>query len=457
MRLAAVVAIAVVATAGGVARPDPSETPAPPRELAPRANIERIDHKPAGEAPSVGPSTAPVTIELFFVAGASPTKGPYEQLRKLQEAHPSRIRLVFRVLQRGSNLLSPVAALEAAAQGKFDDFMAALLKKSNVRREQLLDMARTVGLDTARLEQAWDDGRHDAELTANDARWRRLHGRNMPPDASFNSQMLSRPIVSLDYDELEVMYQDAYDQSLDRLDRGVPIAHLVDAFDRDALTDRPATPLAPGPIDDPDPDDTADAQGVLLAAPLDTRGWPSTGPADAPVQVVVLCNLRSVNCRNQIVDKALPVGATFDEVRITWGPMFDPSADDAAATTLVNDAALCAEELGGGWTWVEQAAQAAYRRHGKPADPDKEIDDAIAATDLDSAAMSRCLAAGAGASARAVERIRAAGVKSGPALVVGGRVYPGGVGDKRMLQALVEDELAPGILEDLVPDWSDRP
>ena len=439
---------------GGVARPDP-ETPAPAKELAPRPNIERVDHQPAGEAPTVGPSNAPVTIELFFVAGASPTRGPFENLRKLQAAHPSRIRLVYRVLQRGSNLLSPVAALEANAQGKFSEFMAALLKKANVRREQLLEMARQVGLDTARLEQAWDDGRHDAALVANEIRRRRLHGRNMPPDAAFNSQMLARPVVSLDYDELEAQYLDAYNQSLDKLDRGTPIAHLVDAFDRDTLVHRPSTPLAPGPIDDPDPDAAAETPGQLMAAPLDTRGWPSVGPADAPVQVVVLCNLRSSACRTQIVERALTVAGWYpDEVRLIWGPMFDPGADDAAASTMANDAALCAEELGNGWAWVEQAAQVAYRRHGKLGDPDKEIDDVIAATDLDSAAVAKCLAASAGASARAVARIRAAGVKSGPALVVGGRIYPGGLGDARMLQTLVEDELAPGILEDLVPDWS---
>ena len=40
--------------------------------------------------------------------------------------------------------------------------------------------------------------------------------------------------------------------------------------------------------------------------------------------------------------------------------------------------------------------------------------------------------------------------------MVGGRIYPGGLGDARMLQAVVEDELAPGILEALVPDWTSR-
>jgi predicted DsbA family dithiol-disulfide isomerase len=456
MRLAATVAIAMtVIAAGGVTRSDPAEEPAPAVDLAPRRNIAKVDHRPGGEAPVVGPSDALVTIELFFVAGAQPTRGPFEQLRELQAAHPSRIRLVFRVLQRGGNLLAPVAALEAEAQGKFFEFMSVLVKKNNVRREQLLEMARQVGLDTTRLAQAWDDDRHEAALLANESRRRRLHAGNTLPSAAFNSEMLVRPIAGLEAKELEEPYLLAYDRALDKLDRGVPIDHLGQAFDREALAAREPQTLAPGPIDDPDPDAGAEAVAQLVTVPLDTRGWPSSGPADADVTVVVLCNLRTVACRTQLVERALTVAGWFDDqVRIVWAPMFDPAADDAAATTMINDAALCAEELGAGWSWVEQAAQAAYRRHGKPTDPDKEIDDVIKATDLDSAAVARCLASGAGASARAVARIRASGVKSGPSLVVGGRVYPGGVGDARMLQGLVEDELAPGILEDLVPDWS---
>jgi hypothetical protein len=448
----------LVIVAGGmsrVTRSDPAEDPARARELAPRQNIAKVDHKPAGEAPSIGPSNALVTIELFFVAGAQPTRGPFEQLRELQADHPSRIRLVFRVLQRGGNLLAPVAALEAEAQGKFLEFMAALVKKTNVRREQLLDLARGVGMDIGRLASAWDDDRHGAALLANESRRRRLHAGNTLPSAAFNSEMLVRPIAGLEAKDLEEPYLLAYDRAIDKLDRGVPIHHLGEAFDREALVEREPQTLAPGPIDDPDPDAGADLVGQLVATPLDTRGWPSSGPADAEVTVVVLCNLRTVACRTQLVERALTVAGWFEnQVRIVWAPMFDPAADDAGATTMINDAALCAEELGAGWSWVEQAAQGAYRRHGKPTDPDKEIDDVIKATDLDSAALAKCLAASAGTSARTVARIRASGVKSGPSLVVGGRIYPGGVGDARMLQGLVEDELAPGILEHLVPDWT---
>jgi hypothetical protein len=170
--------------------------------------------------------------------------------------------------------------------------------------------------------------------------------------------------------------------------------------------------------------------------------------------VTVLCNLRTVACRHQLTIAQRVLDLYDGEVRIVWAPMFDPSAGDAAESTMFNDAALCAEELGAGWPWVEQAVNVGYRRAGRAGDADKEIDQVIEATELDPGAVARCLAASAGASARIVARVRKAGVKNGPSIVVGGRVYPGGLADYRMLQALVEEELAPGVLEQLAPSWS---
>jgi hypothetical protein len=134
--------------------------------------------------------------------------------------------------------------------------------------------------------------------------------------------------------------------------------------------------------------------------------------------------------------------------------MFDPSSDDAGDLTQIHDAALCAEELGAGWSWVEQANSSAQRRHGRAADPDKEIDILLATTELDPGALSRCLAASAGASARIVARLRTAGIRSGPTIVIGGRMYPGGVSNKDSLPQLIDDELEPGILRRLAPDWT---
>jgi hypothetical protein len=450
-RLAVVVAVAASASASVAVADDA------PGELAPRANVVRVEHRPAGTAPTLGPATALVTIEYFFTPGQQQTRATFSRLTQLQASHPSRIRVVYRIVKRGRELLLPIAAAEAHDQGRFFELMQLLERYStSLRRDAILDLARQIGMDTDRLQAAWEDGRHEAMLAANENRHKRLHGKPAP-EALFNGVAAVRALGSLEPDTLEGMYLDAYDRAIAALDRGVPRASLGELFDREAFLAPQDQVLSPGPIDDPDPLEPLAPPAVLLASPLDRRGWPALGPADAPVVVTVLCNLRTVACRNQIA-LAQRVHDLYDGlVRLVWAPMFDPGAGDAAESTMFNDAALCAEELGAGWSWVEQAINVGYRRAGRPADADKEIDLVIAATELDGGAVARCLASAAGASARVVARVRKSGVKTGPSLVVGGRVYPGGLApDYRMLQTVVEEELAPGVLEQLAPSWSPR-
>jgi protein-disulfide isomerase len=456
MRARTAVVAAIVAHAGATAataRAD-ADPGADRPTLAPRANIRRVEHRPLGDVPTMGPTAAPVTIDLFFVPGQQRSRVPFDQFRALQARHPSRIRLVFRIVA-DTGLLAAEAAAEAHAQGKFVEFVTAQNRQPNQQhRDGLLQLARDVGLDVARLEAAWKDGRHEAMMKANEQRRMRLHVKQSMPSAVINGVVIGGPLQSLGEDAIEGLYAAAYDRGIDLLDRGVPRDHLAEAFDRVAMAARGEHKLKPGAIDDPDPDEPLDAPPALLAYPLEAAAWPSTGPAGAAVTIVVLCNLRTVACQTQLVDRALKIRDLFpDDVRLVWGPMFDPAASDAADLTLLNDAALCAEELGAGWAWVDQATQLTKRRKGRPGEADREIDDLIELTKVDGAAMASCLASGAGASARAVARNRGAGVRSGPSIVVGGRVYPGGVSDARSLQALVEDELAPGLLEDLAPDW----
>ena len=448
------VAVAVaVAISGDVAAEDAAE-PAD-FQLAPRSNVVRVEHRPAGTAPTLGPASALVTIEYFFTPGQQQTRMTFPRLTQLQAAHPSRIRIVYRIMKRGRELLLPIAAAEAHAQGRFFELMAVLERHTaSLRRDAILDLARQVGLDTDRLQAAWEDGRHEPMLVANENRHKRVHGK-AAPEALFNGVAAVRALGSIEPDALEAMYLDAYERAIVALDRGTPRTHLGELFDREAYLAPQDQVLSPGPIDDPDPLEPMVSPPALLASPLDVRGWPALGPADAPVTVTVLCNLRTVACRNQIT-LAQRVHDLYDGlVRLVWAPMFDPGAGDAAESTMFNDAALCAEELGAGWAWVEQAINVGFRRAGRPADADKEIDLVIAATELDAGAVARCLASAAGSSARIVARVRKSGVKTGPSLVVGGRVYPGGLApDYRMLQTVVEHELAPGVLEQLAPSWS---
>ena len=54
---------------------------------------------------------------------------------------------------------------------------------------------------------------------------------------------------------------------------------------------------------------------------------------------------------------------------------------------------------------------------------------------------------------RRVAAAIAAGVSHGPAIVIGGRIYLGGFTDSRAATPLVDAELAPGLLERMVPAW----
>ncbi|MBZ0231369.1 MAG: hypothetical protein K8M05_03400, partial [Deltaproteobacteria bacterium] len=63
-------------------------------------------------------------------------------------------------------------------------------------------------------------------------------------------------------------------------------------------------------------------------------------------------------------------------------------------------------------------------------------------------------ASGEPAGARAaVEAARAAGIGYGPTVVIGGRAYLGGFNEDRKAADRVADELAPGLLEALIPSW----
>src|SRR5262245_48962213 len=88
----------------------------PPVAHATPGQVIRIEHHDPHAPPSRGSAAAPVTIELFFIP-SSTNRAQIRLLEQLQAEHPSRIRLVYRVLLRGAAGLASLAALEADAQG----------------------------------------------------------------------------------------------------------------------------------------------------------------------------------------------------------------------------------------------------------------------------------------------------------------------------------------------------
>jgi hypothetical protein len=150
-----------------------------------------------------------------------------------------------------------------------------------------------------------------------------------------------------------------------------------------------------------------------------------------------------------------------DDVRVVWAPWFDVGREDSAALTFLGDAALCAETIGSnqgelttspGWLWVREMYAQTSRMRGKKFDATKLIDAVAAKLDVDARALAACRARTSGATLDWVAAARRSGVPHvNSAVVIGGRIYDN-LTEQAVIQALVEAELAPGVLGSL-PRW----
>jgi hypothetical protein len=436
---------------------------AAPKETGP--NVVRVEHRDPATAPTKGHADAYVTIEYFFTpqVQAGNRLPQYKFLEKLHAKHPARIRIIYRVLKRQAALQLPVAALEAHAQGKFFDFMEALHSTrpttSIPTKEQVLEIARGVGMDVSRLSAAISDGRYTEVLAANDRRMERLHGS--PQSVLFNSQVVR---VTTDA-EYETAYAKAYEQSIELIDLGYDPRELSKIYDaRVKRADQPFV-VATGPTDEDLESDPTEHK--LAKPPLELSGLPSFGMPDAkaPVPIVVLCRPNDPACVNLVRILRKQVQDIYaEEVRAVWAPWFDVTRDDAAELTLLGDAALCAEQIGSspeemsaspGWRWITKQLDHASRSAGRRMAAEKMIDTVAAELDVDSGRLSACRARMANSSLDFIAKARKSGVTRSPAIVIGGRIYEG-LNDEPTIHKLLEAELAPGVLGETLDSQFDR-
>jgi hypothetical protein len=428
---------------------------------APAGHIERIEHRDPVSAPSRGPASALVTIEVFFVPGSSMPVGPLRLLEQLQDRHPARIRLIYRVLKSGSALLVPSAALEAYTEGKFFELMDELNRqRAALKKEDLLELARKVGVDPQRVAFATQFEHFRDVLEANQRRFERLHAGNTP-SVLFNARSPKVGLGAITATDLEREYQGAYDRALDKIDRGTPVSALADVFDAEAMSAaQPVVMTAGSPDDDVE---RSPLDHPLARPPLRLEGLPSFGkPGIATaIPIVVLCRPNDPACSNLLRVVEPEMRLYPDDVRIVWAPWFDVSRDDTAELSLLGDAALCAEAIGSnqgelttspGWVWVKEMYTQSGRSHGKRVPADKLIDIVAAKLDVDVRALSACRARIASMTLDWIATARHSGVpRANTAIVIGGRIYDG-LTDQTLIQALVEAELAPGVLGAL-PRW----
>jgi len=429
----------------------PAVAPAQP------GSVVRVEHRDPVTAPTRGPATAPVQIELFFVPRTNLQAAVVglRALERLQDKHPARIRLVYRIL-KGSQPMLSIATLEAHAQGKFAELIDILHtdRSPQLPKEKILELAGRAGMNTQRLQAALAEGRYDEVFDANDRRLKRLaHGNQSMTIALFNAQPPARGITSPNDGELEREYQAAYARAQELIDRGVPIAKLQRAFEQQALrADQPFVPA--GARDDFD-DESGTVDHPLAKPPLALTGLPSFGKARDATPVVLLCHPNNVGCHNLMRLLRTQQSVYPDDVRIVWAPWFDLTQTARAADlSMLGDAALCAEQVGSspddfdaspGWVWVNKLLETINRQHGRQIPAEKLIDMVAADLEIDTGRLSACRARIANTTLDWIERARKSGVTRSPALVIGGRIYEG-LSDGNQIQQLIEAELAPGVL-----------
>jgi len=445
--------VPVLAAACGVLLP--AAAPAAPESV--HGGVVRVEHRDPVTAPTRGPLGAPVQIELFFVprTNLGAAVSGLRALERLQDKHPTRIRLVYRIL-KGSQPMLSIAVLEAQAQGKFAELIDVLHtdRSPQLPKQKILELAHQAGMNEQRLLAALSEGRYDDVFDANDRRLRRLaHGNSSMTVALFNARLPSRGITSPNAAELEREYQAAYDRAEELLDRGVPIASLQRAFELQSL--RPEQPfVATGARDDFIDDDLAAAH-PLADPPLSLTGMPTFGKARDALPIVLLCQPDRVNCHSLMRVLRSQQSVYADDIRIVWAPYFDVTQQARAADlAMLGDAALCAEQVGSspndfdaspGWVWVNKLLETIHSQHTRRLPVDRLIDQVAHDLEINLAELSECRARIANTTLGWVERARKAGVERAPALVIGGRIYEG-LSDPRQIQQLIEAELAPGVL-----------
>jgi hypothetical protein len=411
-----------------------------------------------------------VTIEVFFAPVPSSRRTEIFNVEKLQAKHPSRIRLIYRLVKATGMARLHYAVLEAYAEGKFDQFMAVLTNasRSSLTDAALLDLGKSVGMDTQQLALAIANPPpgYDRVLEANMHRLKRKVRGGAPPIVLINGKVAHNAIVPA---ELETEYYQAKEAADDLLDRGADPRSLPEAFEAETAPNPLDLTVAPGNTDDTV--DDVPAEPPLATPALDLRGMPSLGPADAQVTIAILCSPASLNCGAALRAARAAQEVYSDSVRIVWAPFFDVTREDAADLGFLSDAALCAEKVGTssddfdipgsqGWRWVDSMISESNLRH-KRVPAEQLLEKVSDKLHVDKQAFAACRANSAGSAIAWIENARHAGVHTSPSTVVGGRVYPS-ITDAATLQQLVGAELEPGDcpgclrLDDYAPTWRRR-
>ncbi|HWN69461.1 MAG TPA: thioredoxin domain-containing protein [Haliangium sp.] len=480
--------------------PDAGAGPGAPA-ATPRAQIAIVRHRPTGPHPALGPALAPVTIDFFAKPDDRTTATLHRQLVTLQQRHPRRVRIVYRIVGPGRGHDLAVATLEAFAQGRFQPFFDAAMTRPDhlpLTRESIAALCREVGVDVAKVEAAWARGRHDDALYANEGVLRRR--TDTAPGLLFNGRDLGRA-SSMNLDTLEAHYRNAHEQARLALGRGVPLVHLYEVLAREHAAEQVARVPREflGAVDDLSPAALRDLDTKPRLVPHGSEvPGHELGNPDAPVTVHVYCRFLSTNCA-MLRNSLATLREEFPgEVRVVFHHLLpeapgdqdasgEPDTDTGVEATMtpaqrdlltMHVAALCADEQGAFWDFYRLAFQPQMLQHrvldtptqSRRGDPTAQraqaqrtqlarlaqITALLPVLPVDIERFQTCMLR-PGGDEKVMDLVRAArkaGIVHTPTVVIGGRAYLG-YKSSLDLRALVEEALLPGLLEQAFPTLDD--
>ncbi|MBI4511549.1 MAG: thioredoxin domain-containing protein [Deltaproteobacteria bacterium] len=392
------------------------------------------------DAPATGPKHAPVTVEVFCAHLYRQCRDVYRVLAELSKRHPTRLRVVYRLIALNFQdaALFAEAALEAWAQGRFLEFQKLVHEQQGaLARKDLERLASQAGLDMAAVRTALADQRHRPQLEYNDL-WATRLGVDRTPALVWNGRLRA---TAIHVDAYEQLYDEAHAEARKLLDRGVAATRLYPVLLRRSSRQGGEHALDSTPANSP----TSQATGNIdLHAPRVTialGGAPSRGPEGAEVTILVFSDFQCAYCAYLQRSLRRAEEAYAGHVRLVYKHF--PMASNTESR-LAAEAAACAQLQGQFWPFHDRLFQAPTRLSRSAllrVAADIGLEPGRFLEDLETGRCAEQVDAD-------IAQAKTLGVVQAPTLFVNGLRLPG-TRNFEDLRLILDEELRPGLLEAL--------
>lgn len=188
----------------GVLQP-PAEPAVPSSERAQAARTDKDVERfvvELGDAPTLGPATAAVTVVMFSDFECPFCVQGLQTLKTLRDVYPDDVRIAYKALpmdRHPNALLAAMAARSAQSQGKFWEFHDLLFSGRRLDPSVILSYAQHVKLDMDTLVRDLDTLEYGPEVRR-DARQARRLGISATPTFFINGRVISgaKPLAEFD-------------------------------------------------------------------------------------------------------------------------------------------------------------------------------------------------------------------------------------------------------------------